>query len=76
MGIVSSGGGCVAEKTGRQGDPEESTTTHKEAVPQFVIPAKPRETGREPGSIKDLFRLYILDSGSRSPSVNSSGMTD
>ena len=46
-----------------------------ETVSQFVIPAKPRLAGREPGSRS--FRNYIViqDSGSRDTQHRSSGMT-
>jgi len=46
-----------------------------EAVSQFVIPAKPRETGREPGSRSQRDDAVSLDSGSRYAARRSSGMT-
>ncbi len=46
-----------------------------EAVSQFVIPAKPRETGREPGSRSTRDDAISLDSGSRYAARRSSGMT-
>jgi hypothetical protein len=46
-----------------------------EAVSQFVIPAKPRETGREPGSRSPRDDAISLDSGSRYAARRSSGMT-
>jgi hypothetical protein len=59
----------------------ESLATHSsallppwEAVSQFVIPAKPRETGREPGSRISWIDLVFLDSGSRNALHRSSGM--
>jgi len=47
-----------------------------EVVSQFVIPAKPRETGREPGSRSPRDDAISLDSGSRYAARRSSGMTD
>jgi hypothetical protein len=41
----------------------------------FVIPAKPRKTGREPESRSAWADLIFLDSGSRYASRRSSGMT-
>jgi hypothetical protein len=41
----------------------------------FVIPAKPRKTGREPESRSASDDLVFLDSGSRYASRRSSGMT-
>jgi len=41
----------------------------------FVIPAKPRKTGREPESRSAWDDLISLDSGSRYASRRSSGMT-
>jgi len=49
--------------------------TSFEAVSQFVIPAKPRETGREPGSRSPRDIAISLDSGSRYAARRSSGMT-
>lgn len=46
-----------------------------EAVPKSVIPAKLRETGRDPGSRGPRYEGIFLDSGSHSASRRSSGMT-
>jgi len=46
-----------------------------EGVLQLVIPAKPRETGREPGSRSFRYDDISLDSGSRYAARRSSGMT-
>ena len=44
-------------------------------MPEFLIPAKSRETGREPGSRSLRYEAVFLDSGSLSASLRSSGMT-
>jgi len=47
-----------------------------ETVSQFVIPAKSADGGREPGSRKSFYYIdLLLDSGSRSAKLSSSGMT-
>jgi hypothetical protein len=46
-----------------------------ENVSQFVIPAKSRETGREPGSRNPRDDNNFVDSGSRYAAHRSSGMT-
>jgi hypothetical protein len=46
-----------------------------EAVSQFVIPAKSRETGREPGSRSPRYDAHFLDSISRFAAHRSFGMT-
>ena len=48
----------------------------RETVSQFVIPAKPRETGREPGSRSPRDDAISLDTGSPYAARRSSGMTD
>jgi hypothetical protein len=46
-----------------------------EVVSQSVIPAKPREVGREPGSRSFWSCSVFLDSGTRDAQHRSSGMT-
>ena len=47
----------------------------KQTVSQFVIPAKSRETGGEPGPISSRHDDVFMDSGSLFASRRSSGMT-
>ncbi len=72
------GGASIPFSQNVKGWPESATKRHSprnEAVSQFVIPAKPRETGREPGSRSPRDDAISLDSGSRYAARRSPGMT-
>ena len=69
----------IANALGASEDPATAEvldlTPSTEPASPFVIPAKPRGKGREPGSRIDCTDLASLDSGSRDALHRSSGMT-